>query len=156
VDKQEIVSLSILTFILAYKFLGITHTEITQLGFIRSLARFFYDTRIRPNNNNGGTINEQTYFSTEYTIDDLYKLAYPSYSQTQIEFYSLPLKFILDVVMTHNTLVDFNSFTKKLSAAHFDSEAFLNGSRRIRQFRETSNFYEESHLNYILFFYSCK
>ena len=58
--------------------------------------------------------------------------------------------------MTHNTLVDFDSSTKKLSAAHFDSEAFLNGSRRIRQFRGTSNFYEESHLNYILFFYSCK
>ncbi|CAF3076558.1 unnamed protein product, partial [Rotaria sp. Silwood2] len=115
---------------------SITHTEITQAGFIRCLASFFYDTRIKPNNNNGNTINEQEYFTTEHTIDDLYKLAYPEYSQAQVELYSLPLKFILDLVMTEDALVDFNSNTKKLSAAHFDSEAFINGSRRILQLRQ--------------------
>ncbi len=42
--------------------------------------------------------------------------------------------------MTYDALVDFDSDTKKLSPAHFDSEAFVNGSRRIRKLRETSNF----------------
>ncbi|CAF2841610.1 unnamed protein product [Rotaria sp. Silwood2] len=116
---------------------SITHTEITQAGFIRCLARFFYDTRIKPNNNNGNTVNEHEYFTKEHTIDDLYKLAYPQYNQAQIKLYSLPLKLILDLVMTEDALVDFNSNTKKLSAAHFDSEAFINGSRRILQLRQT-------------------
>ncbi|CAF4766806.1 unnamed protein product [Rotaria sp. Silwood1] len=115
---------------------SITHTEITQAGFIRCLARFFYDTRIKPNNNNGNTINEKEYFTKAHTIDDLYKLAYPEYNQVQVELYSLPLKFILDFVMTENALVDFDSKTKKLSAAHFDSEAFINGSRRILRLRQ--------------------
>ncbi|CAF3859616.1 unnamed protein product, partial [Rotaria sp. Silwood1] len=66
----------------------------------------------------------------------LYKLAYPEYNQVQVELYSLPLKFILDFVMTENALVDFDSKTKKLSAAHFDSEAFINGSRRILRLRQ--------------------
>jgi hypothetical protein len=127
---------------LFYIVIGITHTEITQRGFIRSLARFFYDTRIHPNNNNGGTVNEQEYFTTEHTIDDLYKLGHPEYSQEQITLYSLPLKLILDSVMTQNALTDFKSDTKKLSAAHFDSEAFMNGSRRIRQFRAISKFFK--------------
>lgn len=41
--------------------------------------------------------------------------------------------------MTQTVLVDFNSTTKKLSAAHFDSEAFSNASRRILQFESISN-----------------
>ncbi|CAF4915776.1 unnamed protein product [Rotaria sp. Silwood1] len=116
---------------------SITHTEITQAGFIRCLARFFYDTRIHPNNNNGHTVNEKEYFTNAHTIDDLYKLAYPAYSQAQVELYSLPLKLVLDFVMTSNALVDFDPKTKKLSAAHFDSEAFINGSRRILRLRKT-------------------
>ncbi|CAF2962008.1 unnamed protein product, partial [Rotaria sp. Silwood2] len=115
---------------------SITHTEITQAGFIRCLARFFYDTRIKPNNNNGNTVNEQTYFTEQHTVDDLYKLAYPQYNEVQLELHSLPLKFVLDFVMTENALVDFDLRTKKLSAAHFDSEAFINGSRRILQLRQ--------------------
>jgi len=116
---------------------SITHTEITELGFIRSLARFFYDTRIRPNNNNGDTVNEAEYFITEHTIDDLYKLAYPEYNAAQIMLYSLPLEFNLDYIMTYNVLVDFNPNTKTLPAAHFDSEAFINSSKRILQLRKT-------------------
>ncbi|CAF2629525.1 unnamed protein product [Rotaria sp. Silwood2] len=115
---------------------SITHTEITQAGFIRCLTRFFYDTRIKPNKKKGNTINEQEYFTKKQTIDDLYKLAYPEYSQAQVELHSLPLKFTLDFVMTEDALVDFNTNTKKLSAAHFDSEAFINGSRRILQLRQ--------------------
>lgn len=120
--------------------LGITHTQITQYGFIRSLARFFYDTRIRPNNNNEGTVNEQDYSTQEHTIDELYKLAYPKYNKALIKFHSLPLKLILDSIMIQNVLVDFNLTTEKLSAAHFDNEAFLHGSRRILKFRQISNF----------------
>ena len=120
---------------------GITHTEITQTGSIRTLARYFYDTRIRPNKNNGNTVNEQKYFTEEHTIDDLYRLAHPEYSEAEVQLYSLPLKFILDNIMTQNALVDFNSKTKKLSAAHFDSEAFKNGSRRILQLRAISKMF---------------
>ncbi|CAF0907544.1 unnamed protein product [Adineta ricciae] len=115
---------------------SITHTEITEIAFIRSLARFFYETRIAPNNNNNGTVNQQDYFTKQHTIDDLYKLAYPEYSDAQIEFYSLPLKFTLDLVMTYNALVDLDPDTKKLSPAHFDSETFNNGSRRIILLRQ--------------------
>ncbi|CAF0986412.1 unnamed protein product [Adineta ricciae] len=115
---------------------SITHTEITQIAFIRSLTRFFYETRIAPNNNNNGTVNQQDYFTKQHTIDDLYKLAHPEYSSAQVEFYSLPLKFTLDLVMTYNALVDFDPSTRILSPAHFDSEAFNNGSRRIIQLRQ--------------------
>ncbi|CAF1058645.1 unnamed protein product [Rotaria sordida] len=115
---------------------SITHTEITQAGFIRCLARFFYDTRLKRNKYKGNKIKEQEYFTKEHTIDDLYKLAYPKYNEAEVELHSLPLKFILDFVMTENALVDFNPNTKKLSPAHFDSEAFINGSRRILQLRK--------------------
>ncbi|UJR16530.1 hypothetical protein I4U23_003430 [Adineta vaga] len=115
---------------------SITHADITELAFIRSLARFFYETRIVSNNRNGGSMKEQDYFNKEYTIDELYKLAHPEYNDAQVELYSYPLKFTLDLVMTHNALVDFDPDTRKLSAAHFDSEAFSNGSRRILQLRK--------------------
>ena len=38
--------------------------------------------------------------------------------------------------MTKNVLVDFDEKTKKVSTAHYDSEAFVNSSRRILQFRQ--------------------
>jgi len=138
VVKLVIVSLILFIFkIIFFLIVGITHTEITEVGFIRSLARFFYDTRIKSN----GIINEQEYFNFEYTVDDLYKVAYPTYSEKQLLLYSLPFKFILDSIMIQNVLVDFNPNTKKLSSAHFDSEAFINSSRRILQLRQISNLF---------------
>ena len=120
--------------------LGLTHSEITGLAFVRSLARYLYETQIRPNGNETSqTISDQEFLTTKYTINDLYKLAHPELDSSDIELYTLPVKFILDTVMTQNVLVDFNPKTKKLSAAHFDSEAFLNGSRRILQLKRNGS-----------------
>ena len=74
--------------------------------------------------------------TTEHTVDELYELAYPEYDEADAELYSLPLKFVVDSVMTQNALVDFMENTKKVPAAHFDNEAFINGSRRILQLRQ--------------------
>ncbi|CAF3700774.1 unnamed protein product [Rotaria sp. Silwood1] len=115
---------------------GITHADITELAVIRSLARFFYDTRIHPNNNNKSFINEEEYLTTDHTIDNLYKLAYPEYNELQVASYSLPFKFIVDFIITQNVLTDFDNKTKKLSEAHFDNELFINASKRILQFRQ--------------------
>ncbi|CAF4276509.1 unnamed protein product, partial [Rotaria magnacalcarata] len=102
--------------------IGITHTEITQQAFIRSLARYFLDTHaIR---------TQEIYHSQEFTIDELYHLAYPHWTTKQVRQRSYPLKSILDAILAENGLVDFDAWTKKLPAAHFDSEAFSNGSRR--------------------------
>lgn len=114
---------------------GITHVDITELGFIRSLARYFYDTRFASSSVTLISINLDDYFTKQHTIDSLYKLAFPDYNAVQLAFYSLPLKFTLDFIMTQNALVDFEPQTKILSAAHFDSEAFMNGSRRILKLR---------------------
>ncbi|CAF3261285.1 unnamed protein product [Rotaria sp. Silwood2] len=121
---------------IVFLFQGITHADITELGIIRSLARFFYDTRIRPNNNNTRLVNEDEYLTTDYTIDNLYELAYPEYNALQVAYYSLPFKFIVDFIITQNVLTDFDDQTKKLSEAHFDNELFMNASKRILQFRQ--------------------
>jgi hypothetical protein len=118
---------------------GITHAEITQLAVIRSLARFFFDTRLFANDTNATFVNEEAYFATEYTIDDLYELAHPEYNAFELTSCSLPLKFIVDSMITENALVDFDDSTRKVSAAHYDDEAFINASRRILQFRDRSN-----------------
>ena len=117
--------------------IGITHAEITQKGITRSLARYFYDTRLNSNRTNGSSVNEATYFSTEYTVDDLYGLVYSKFDSFEIALYSLPFKLVLDTIMTQDVLVDFDERTKKVSSAHYDSEAFVNSSRRILQFRQT-------------------
>ncbi|CAF3733449.1 unnamed protein product [Rotaria sp. Silwood1] len=112
--------------------IGVTHTEITQQAFIRSLERYFIDTHsIRSQD-----VNEKQ----EYTIDGLYRLAYPHWTTQQLRQRSYPLKSILDTILAENGLVDFDAWTKKLPAAHFDSEAFSNGSRRILQLRRRSQF----------------
>ena len=67
-------------------FAGITHAEITQLGFIRSLARYLYDTRIRARYTNDSAFQTQDFFSTEHTVDDLYQLAYPQLRSDQPKF----------------------------------------------------------------------
>jgi hypothetical protein len=38
-------------------------------------------------------------------------------------------------------MVDMDRWTKKLPAAHFDSEAFSNGSRRMIKIRQISKFH---------------
>ncbi len=109
-------------------FIGITHTEMTQSAFIRSLGRFLFETK---------AIDD--YDPTkEYTIDQLYQSMYPTWTMEEIERQTYPLKSILDIILSENAAVDFDQWTKKLSAAHFDSEAFMNGSRRILQIRRTS------------------
>jgi hypothetical protein len=106
---------------------GITHTEITQLGFVRSLTRFLFETK---------AIHEHE----EYTIDQLYQLMYPTWSIKKLQLQIYPLKSILDTILAENALVDFDRWTKKLPTAHFDSEAFANGSRRILKIRRISMF----------------
>ena len=119
--------------------IGITHAEITEIAFIRSVARFFYDTRIHLiNQNHSKSVNEEEYFTNEYNVDDIYELAYPEYNSLQVAFYSLPLKFIIDSVITQNILVDFDDETKQISAAHFDSEQFVESSKRILRLRQSS------------------
>ncbi|CAF1240754.1 unnamed protein product, partial [Didymodactylos carnosus] len=105
---------------------SITHTEITQIGFLRSLTKYFKDH-----------IDDATKIdlSKSYTINDLYKLYY-NVNDKEAQKYTTPIKSVIDVILVENALVDFNNATKKLPAAHFDSEAFINGSRRILTIRK--------------------
>jgi len=109
--------------------IGITHTEITQIAFVRSLARYLLETK---------AINKYEIKNTEYTIDELYRLTYPKWSTEKLHIQSYPLKSILDTLLVENALVDMDRWTKKLSAAHFDSEAFSNASRRMIKIRKIS------------------
>ncbi len=109
--------------------IGITHTDITQIAFVRSLARYLLETK---------AINKYEIKNTEYTIDELYRLTYPKWSTEKLHIQSYPLKSILDTLLVENALVDMDRSTKKLSAAHFDSEAFSNASRRMIKLRKIS------------------
>ncbi len=109
--------------------IGITHTDITQIAFVRSLARYLLETK---------AINKYEIKDTEYTIDELYRLTYPKWSTEKLHIQSYPLKSILDTLLVENALVDMDRWTKKLSAAHFDSEAFSNASRRMIKIRKIS------------------
>lgn len=109
------------------------------MGTIRSLAKYFYDTKLAAKNGTKGAVNEKDYFSTEFTIDELYALVYSNASFAQLQRIALPLKFALDAIMTSNVLMDFNPATKRLAAAHFDCESFTNASRRILKTRQLSN-----------------
>ncbi len=109
--------------------IGITHTDITQIAFVRSLARYLLETK---------AINKYEIKNTEYTIDELYRLTYPKWSTEKLHIQSYPLKSILDTLLVENALVDMDRWTKKLSAAHFDSEAFSNASRRMIKIRKIS------------------
>lgn len=109
--------------------LGITHTEITQLAFLRSLGRYFLEAK---------AIEKYEINNKEYNIDDLYRLTYPQWSNEKRHIHSYPLKSILDTILVENAMVDIDQWTKKLPAAHFDSEAFRNASRRMIKLRQTS------------------
>ncbi|CAF1165865.1 unnamed protein product [Adineta steineri] len=107
---------------------SITHTEITQIAFVRSLARYLLEIKAihkyEINNN------------TEYSIDDLYELTYPEWSKEKLHIQTYPLKSVLDTLLVENAFVDIDKWTKKLPAAHFDSEAFSNASRRMIKIRK--------------------
>lgn len=109
--------------------IGITHTEITQIAFLRSLARYLLETK---------AVHKYEIQNKEYTIDELYRMTYPHWSNEKLHIQSYPLKSILDTLLSENALVDMDRATKKLPAAHFDSEAFSNASRRMIKIRQIS------------------
>jgi len=90
---------------------------MVQLGFIRSLTRFFLDVQIRSKSNT----NVEN-FKGPHTIDQLYQLAHPDWTNDQVKLYSYPLKSLIDSIQVRDTLVDLNLSTKNLTSAHFDSE----------------------------------
>ncbi|UJR36871.1 hypothetical protein I4U23_029584 [Adineta vaga] len=106
---------------------SITHTEITQIAFVRSLARYLLETK---------AIQKYEIENKEYTIDELYTLTYPDWSEEKLHIQTYPLKSILDTLLVENAMVDIDRSTKKLPAAHFDSEAFSNASRRMIKMRQ--------------------
>jgi hypothetical protein len=134
VVKLEIVCVVILSLVDLYFFLsieGITHTEMVQLGFMRSLARFFLDTQTR-----NKRINSVDNFKSQHTIDELYQLAHPDWTSDRVLLYSYPLKSIVDRMQVRDALVDLNPLTKNLPSAHFDSESFVESNRRIIELRK--------------------
>jgi hypothetical protein len=132
VDKRAIVSVEMIVFVRADREFstGITHTDMTQLGFIQSLTRFFLDKEV--DKNDADLVQK---IQGQHTIDELYQLVYPSWSTTQVKLHSYPLKRIIDLMQVKNALVDLSRATKKLSAAHFDSESFAESNRRIIDLR---------------------
>jgi hypothetical protein len=65
-------------------------------------------------------------------------MTYPNWSREKRHIQSYPLKSVLDTILVENALVDIDQSTKKLPAAHFDSEAFRNASRRMIKIRRIS------------------
>ncbi|CAF3583032.1 unnamed protein product [Rotaria sp. Silwood1] len=110
---------------------SITHTDIVQFGFIRSLAQFFIDTKTQEK----ATFNIED-FKRDHTIDDLYQLAHPDWTKDKVNLYSYPLKSIIDKIQVRNALVDLNPSTKNLPSAHFDSESFNESNHRIMRLRK--------------------
>lgn len=108
---------------------GITHSELTQIGFVRSFARYLFENK---------TIRSRRLRKKHFTVDQLFHFIYPKLSKEKLQIQSYPLKSILDTIVAENAFVDFNGSSKKLPAAHFDSEAFLNGSRRMIKLRRSS------------------
>ncbi len=126
------VRISSITFKKSLRFIGTTHTEITQIAFVRCLARYLLETK---------AIKKYEINNKEYTIDELYRLTYPDWSTEKLHIHSYPLKSILDTLLSENAMVDMDAWTKKLPAAHFDSEAFSNASRRMIKMRQKSKLF---------------
>ena len=110
---------------------GITHTEQAQLGFIRSLTRFFLDSQ------NGKGENTDK-FQGEHTIDQLYQIVHPDWTNEQVKLHTYPLKKIIDTFQMTDALVDLSPSTKNLPSAHFDSESFAESNHRLMQLRKKS------------------
>ncbi|CAF5226240.1 unnamed protein product, partial [Rotaria magnacalcarata] len=88
------------------------------------LARFFLGTH------HGNQVNAEIFNST-HTIDELYQLVHPDWSNDQVKLYLHPLKSIIDHIQVRDALVDLNPSTKDLPSAHFDAESFIGSNRRI-------------------------
>ena len=108
---------------------------MAQLGFIRSLARYFLDTT--PNSDKKININS---LKTDHTIDELYQIIHPDWTFDQVQLYSYPLKSVIDQIQVRDALVDLNPDTKDLPSAHFDSESFVESNRRIINLRKKGTF----------------
>lgn len=128
VKQVKVNSFSCISFV--FLLLGVTHTEITQVAFLRCLGRYLLETK---------AIEKYEINNREYNIDELYRLTYPRWSNEKLHIHSYPLKSILDTILAENAMVDMDQWTKKLPAAHFDSEAFRNASRRMIKIRQISN-----------------
>lgn len=102
---------------------------MVQLGFIRSLARYFFDT-VSTNTKNINQLKE------DHTIDELYEIIHPDWTFDQVKLYSYPLKSVIDQIQVRDALVDINPDTKDLTSAHFDSESFVESNRRIITLRK--------------------
>jgi hypothetical protein len=109
---------------------------MVQLGFIRSLARFFLDKQTE---SNSGTNPDK--FTDQHTIDELYQLAHPDWTNDKVNLYSYPLKSIIDTIQVRDALVDLDPSTKNLPSAHFDSESFTESNTRIIELRKKSKDY---------------
>jgi hypothetical protein len=106
---------------------------MVQLGFIRSLARFFLDTQTNDKKN-----IDADKLKSDHTIDELYQLVHPDWSKDQVKLYSYPLKSVIDKIQVRDALVDLNPETKDLPTAHFDSESFVESNQRIMDLRKKS------------------
>ncbi|UJR24642.1 hypothetical protein I4U23_006016 [Adineta vaga] len=107
---------------------SITHTEQVQLGFIRSLTRFFLDVESQKGANTDK-------FQGQHTIEQLYQIVHPEWTTDQVSLYSYPLKSIIDTIQIRDALVDLNPTTKNLPSAHFDSESFKESNQRLINLR---------------------
>ncbi|CAF5104981.1 unnamed protein product, partial [Rotaria magnacalcarata] len=76
---------------------SITHTEIVQLGFIRSLAQYFLDTQ------NGSKIKPDD-FRQENTLDALFQIVHPNWKSEQLKLNTFPLKLAIDTIQVQNAL----------------------------------------------------
>ncbi|CAF4586109.1 unnamed protein product, partial [Rotaria socialis] len=95
---------------------SITHTEIVQLGFMRSLAQYFLDTQ------NGSKIKPDD-LRQENTLDELFRIVHLNWKSEQVKLNTFPLKLAIDTIQVQNALVDLEAATKDLPTAHFDAEA---------------------------------
>lgn len=107
---------------------------MVQLGFIKSLAKFFLDTKTGENEK----INGEELIKP-HTIDELYKIIHPDWNNDQVFLYTYPLKSIIDLIQVRDALVDLNPLTKNLPSAHFDAESFVDSNHRVMELRKKGN-----------------
>ncbi|CAM2714590.1 unnamed protein product [Rotaria socialis] len=108
---------------------SITHTEIVQLGFIRSLAQYFLytqnESKIKPDD-----------VRQENTLDELFRIVHLNWKSEQVKLNTFPLKLAIDTIQVQNALVDLETATKDLPTAHFDAESFVASNRRVMDLRK--------------------
>ena len=104
---------------------------MVQLGFIRSLARYFLDQASKID----GKINVDN-LKGDHTIDELYQIIHPDWSIDEVKVYSYSLKSVIDQIQVRDALVDLDFDTKDLPSAHFDAESFVESNRRLINLRK--------------------